>query len=220
MALKDFERRVERLVEGAFSRAFRSGLRPVELGRKVSRLLDDERTVDVRGRTVGPNRLDITLAPDDYTRFGPIADALTDELAQVAREHGAERGIGFMGPVTVTLAQDQALRLGRCEVTGRFEASTSGHEPGSLVGHGGHRHVLGRDGAVLGRMSTCDIVVDDPKVSRRHVEITAVDDGFMVCDLGSTNGTRLNGAELSAASRLTAGDRIELGGHEFVYEVG
>ena len=44
MGLKGFERRLERLVEGAFSRAFRSGLRPIELGRKVGRLLDDERT--------------------------------------------------------------------------------------------------------------------------------------------------------------------------------
>ena len=65
MGLQSFERRLERMVEGAFSRVFRTGLRPVELGRRLARAMDSQRTIDVRGRTVVPNQFAIALSEDD-----------------------------------------------------------------------------------------------------------------------------------------------------------
>ena len=63
--LKAFERRLEQLVEGTFAAAFRSSLQPVEVGRRLIRVLDDERTVGVDGRPVMPNRFVIGVSPDD-----------------------------------------------------------------------------------------------------------------------------------------------------------
>ena len=70
---------------------------------------------------------------------------------------------------------------------------------------------------VLGRSRRCTIVLADPNVSRQHVEIRRQDDGFMLRDLGSTNGTRLNRRDVKQAV-LQHGDRIELGTTELVFE--
>ncbi len=70
---------------------------------------------------------------------------------------------------------------------------------------------------VLGRSRRCDIVLADPNVSRQHVEIRRQGDGFMLHDLGSTNGTRLNRRDVKQAV-LQHGDRIELGATELLFE--
>ncbi|MEO6629528.1 MAG: DUF3662 domain-containing protein, partial [Aquihabitans sp.] len=76
MALKGFERRLERMVEGTFARIFRSGLRPVELGRRLVREMDDNRSVDVRGRTVVPNQFTVEVSEADDERFAEVAGSL------------------------------------------------------------------------------------------------------------------------------------------------
>ena len=76
MGLKGFERRLERLVEGAFAKAFKSSLRPVELGRRLVREMDDQRTVGVRGQTAVPNHFTITLGAEDYTALANIRRVL------------------------------------------------------------------------------------------------------------------------------------------------
>jgi len=70
---------------------------------------------------------------------------------------------------------------------------------------------------VIGRSRRCAIVLADPNVSREHVEIRRQGDGFMLRDLGSTNGTRLNRRDVKQAV-LQHGDRIELGATELLFE--
>ena len=70
---------------------------------------------------------------------------------------------------------------------------------------------------VIGRSRRCDIVLTDPNVSRQHAEIRRQDDGFMLLDLGSTNGTRVNRRDVKQVV-LQHGDRIELGTTEFLFE--
>jgi hypothetical protein len=70
---------------------------------------------------------------------------------------------------------------------------------------------------VLGRSRRCDIVLTDPNVSRQHAEVRRQDDGFMLLDLGSTNGTRVNRRDVKQVV-LQHGDRIELGTTEFLFE--
>ena len=55
MGINAFERRLERMVDGVFARAFRSSLRPIEIGRELVREIDDHRSVDVKGRIIVPN---------------------------------------------------------------------------------------------------------------------------------------------------------------------
>src|SRR5690606_28509760 len=106
MGLQAFERRLERMVEGVFARAFRSGLRPVELGRRLVRVMDSQRSVGVSGRPVVPNAFTIYLSPDDHEQFADISDTLVRELCDAAREHARDEGYTFMGPITVDLEVD------------------------------------------------------------------------------------------------------------------
>src|SRR5947209_15804445 len=102
MGLKQFEQRLERLVEGVFAKTFRSGLEPVELGRRMTREMDLSRIVGVNGM-VAPNRFEVSLSPTDCKRFDSFAEALTRELSEAVREHARDEGYGFVGPVQVEL---------------------------------------------------------------------------------------------------------------------
>jgi pSer/pThr/pTyr-binding forkhead associated (FHA) protein len=76
----------------------------------------------------------------------------------------------------------------------------------------GHEHALDRAKLVLGRGPGVDVAFDDAEMSRQHVAIEFTGGGFRLCDLGSTNGTVVNGT-LVRARELAHGDRIELGQH-------
>lgn len=83
----------------------------------------------------------------------------------------------------------------------------------------GRRVLVPPPGAVLGRSRECDIVLDDAGVSRRHAEIRPTEEEWVLSDLGSTNGVRINGRVLRGKHALQLGDRIDLGNTELVFEV-
>jgi Protein of unknown function (DUF3662)/FHA domain len=209
MGVQGFERRLERLVEGTFNKAFRSGLQPVEIGHRVTRVLDAGRTLGVTGRPVAPNNVGVYLAPADFERFQSFAEALARELAEMAREHAREEGYQFVGPVTVTLVSDDTLKTGDFDVVAEI-AEGAGGQVGSLFLPDGRRVRLGEDPAVLGRNSDCTVTLADPRASRQHAEIRATADGFLVVDLGSMNGTLVNGVPVKEHV-LHDGDEIAIG---------
>src|SRR5437764_5010457 len=112
MGLQQFERRLERLVEGAFAKAFRSGLQPVELGRRLSREMDLQRTVGVHG-LIAPNKFMVALSPSDSERFSSFSEALVRELSEAVREHARDEGYHFVGPVQVELEPDPSQGQGQ-----------------------------------------------------------------------------------------------------------
>jgi hypothetical protein len=205
--MQGFEKRLEKLVEGSFGKAFRSGLEPVEVGRKVTRALDADRAIGVDGVPIAPNNIGVYLAHDDFERFSDFADALARELAEVAREHARAEGYHFVGPVTVTLVADDELRAGECDIAAEVHEGT---RVGSLVLPDGRRYALGESPVTVGRMSDCEIVISDPRASRRHAEIQPVGHGFVVSDLGSMNGTVVNGTPIREHP-LSDGDEIRIG---------
>lgn len=91
--------------------------------------------------------------------------------------------------------------------------------PRALLAVGSRRLIVPSGGGTIGRSRDCDVVLDDAGVSRRHAEIRPGPDGWTVADLGSTNGVRVNGAEVRGAHSLAPGDRVELGSTEIVFEV-
>ena len=216
MGLQGFERRLERLVEGTFNKAFRSGLQPVEIGHRVTRVLDAGRTLGVTGRPVAPNNVGVYLAPADFERFQSFAEALARELAEMAREHAREEGYQFVGPVTVTLVSDDTLKTGDFDVVAEI-AEGAGGQVGSLFLPDGRRVRLGEDPAVLGRNSDCTVTLADPRASRQHAEIRATADGFLVVDLGSMNGTLVNGVPVKEHV-LHDGDEIAIGATTMRFE--
>jgi Protein of unknown function (DUF3662)/FHA domain len=209
VGLQGFERRLERLVEGTFNKAFRSGLQPVEIGHRVTRVLDDGRTLGVGGRPVAPNNIGVYLSPTDFERFGSFAEALARELAEAARQHARDEGYQFVGPVTLTLVPDDTLKTGDYDVVAEIAEGAGGHV-GSLVLPDGRRVALGEHTTSMGRNSDCTVTLADPRASRQHAEIRPTADGFVITDLGSMNGTLVNGTAVRERV-LHDGDEISVG---------
>ncbi len=216
MGLKGFEHRLERLVEGTFSKAFRSGVEPVEIGRKIVRAVDAGRTLGVTGRAVVPNDVVVYLSPSDLEQFHAYVDVLARDLAEATRAHAKEEGYSFVGPVSVTLAEDEGLRTGDVDVAAQI-AEGEGGRVGSLALPGGGRLALGDEPAVIGRLPDCAITLNDPRVSRHHAEVRPYGDGFLVADLGSMNGTSVNGAAIRE-QQLADGDTITVGSTAIRFE--
>lgn len=221
--LRDFESRLERAVEGFFTKAFRSGVQPVELAKRILRELDAGKTVGVNEVWV-PNRYKILLSPDDAERFTPMKGALQTQLEQVVIEGARERNYGMVAKPEVRLETDENLKRGDFTVEAEITEDTGGPPPATTAqALAGHPRLVVRgagkeskefpvdgDRAVIGRLAGSDIQIDDPGASRRHAEIRKEGDEFLIKDLGSTNGTLLNEETISEET-LQDGDRITIG---------
>lgn len=211
MGLQQFEQRLERLVEGAFSKAFRSDLQPVEIGRRLTREMDLLRRVGVNG-LIAPNVFVVELSPEDAARFERISEVLARELADAAREHAGTEGYAFVGPVEVELRRSARLRSGRYKVFADFVEGLAPEPTGALLLADGTRVEIGDEPVVIGRLPECTVTINDPNVSRRHAEVRRADGGggAVVRDLQSTNGTRVNGVPVHE-QQLVDGDEITVG---------
>ncbi len=211
------ERRLERMVEGVFRRS-RGSIRPIELGRRLVRDMDDNRTVDVKGRRLVPNDFTVMLNPTDRAGFSDIESALITELAEAAREYAREEAYHFIGPVTVKLAVDERLKPGRFAIQSQLKQSRSGVGAGSLVLPSGQRVNLGEHTTTVGRLPQSTITIDDGNVSREHARIAPGARGYVVTDLGSTNGTLVNGIRIPGQQQLADGDILSFGATHLRFE--
>ena len=258
--LKSLESKIAGLVEGTFSRAFRSEVRPVEIARKLAREMEEHKTFSL-SRTYVPNEYIVYLSPRDRERFTEYEDALVSELTGYLLEHARRERLVMMSRPTVEFETDDRLGLGEFGIqtrvvhpdeapahpdeepmprarAGGIESSgrtmiysTAGRhaEPleerartrqqTALVLMGGKRLVVGPVGVTLGRSRQSDIMVDDPNVSRAHAEIRPRGGSWVLTDLNSTNGTRLNGRRLQGSEVLKPGDEIELGTSLLTFEL-
>lgn len=216
MGLNQFEQRLERLVEGVFAKTFRSGVKPVELARRLTREMDNHRIVGVSS-LIAPNRFMIAVSRADHDQFESYADALTRELSDAVRAHAREQGYAFVGPVHVEMEADEGVHIGQFLVTSEIVEAPGGAAFGSLGLPDGSRVQIGEEPVSIGRLPECDVVLADPNVSRRHAEVRRQGNGFVVVDLGSTNGTRVNGAGVKER-RLVDGDEIIVGGTKIRFE--
>jgi hypothetical protein len=217
MGLRQVEQRLERLVEGAFSKGLRGGLQPVEIGRRLTREMDLLRRVGVRG-LIAPNFFVVTLSAEDAERFRSFVDVLARELGDAAREHARTEGYSFVGPVEVEIHLDEALKAGRFTVEVEVVEGPEGLPAGSLALADGTRITIGAEPVTIGRLPECGVVVGDPNVSRRHAEVRRQGTDVVVVDLQSTNGTRVNGVPIRERV-LADGDEITVGTTAIRYEM-
>lgn len=204
-------------MEGVFARAFKSGIRPVELGRRLVREMDDNRSVGVRGGTLVPNHFVVSLSSADLEQLEGVQDSLTRELADAAREHARDEGYSFMGPVEVILEEDERLHTGAFTIRGRMREGQGGAGAGSIVLPTGDRFTLTESVITVGRHPDSNLVLADPNVSRHHAEIRPQGDRYAVVDLGSTNGTRVNGVRVGT-QLLDDGDELTFGNTRMRFE--
>jgi hypothetical protein len=224
--LNDFERRLEGMIEGVFTKAFRTGVHPVELANRIIREMEANKTVGVRQVWV-PNRFTFHLSTEDYERFQETEKALRRELEQVVTEGAAERGWGLVGPAEVAFVTDAEVKQGEyvCEAalvegptTGQPAVAAAARPKGDgsaeLIllerGKPGRAFPLRKDRVSIGRLDESDIPLSDPGVSRRHAEVHRRNGEYVVVDLGSTNGTMVNESAVSEHT-LSPGDRITIG---------
>jgi hypothetical protein len=210
------------MVEGFFATAFRSGLQPVELAKRILREMDAGKSVGVK-EVWAPNHFVFTLSTEDAERFQQAEGALVGELKQVVRDAAAERGWGLVGPPEIEFRTDDSIGRGQfgCEATlveGEPEpapaSSATGGEAVIVLleeGHEARTYQLHKQSVAIGRLPECDIVISDPGASRRHATITREEGGeYVLTDLGSTNGTIVN-EEPVGEHVLSDGDRITIG---------
>lgn len=205
------------MVEGVFRRS-RGSIRPIELGRRLVREMDDNRTVDVKGRRMVPNDFDVLLSPSDHTGFNDIEDALVTELTEAAREYAREEAYHFIGPVRVTLSVDNGLKNGRFGIVSQLKQAANGVGAGSLIMPSGERIDLGEHVTSVGRLPECTITLDDGNVSREHARVSPGAGAYVVTDLGSTNGTLVNGVRVTGDQKLTDGDIVSFGSTHVRFE--
>jgi len=217
MGLQQFEERLERLVEGTLAKPFRSNLQPVEIGRRLTREMDLHRRVGVRG-LIAPNAFAVTLAPADVERFSNFIDALSRELSDAAREHAKTEGYLFVGPVEVEIFEGSTLKAGRFTVEAEVREDADGGFLAELVLTDGRRVQVGTEPLVIGRLPECGVVLADSNVSRRHAELRRAGDSVVLTDLGSTNGTRVNGAPIRERV-LVSGDEVSVGSTRLIFEM-
>ena len=218
MALQEFERRLERLVEGVFAKAFRRGLTPIEVGRRLTREMDVRRTVGVRG-LIAPNEFRVAVSKEDHENvIAKMEQAVTRDLAGYVREHAREEGYVLVGPVEVRFEIDDKLGAGEFLVASDMVEGEGGGPVGSLVTPDGSRVQIALDPVTIGRHPDCDIRFDNQEVSRLHAEVRREDDGFVLVDLESMNGTKLNGTGVKAPARLSDGDTITILNYSIRFE--
>ena len=192
-------------------------------------------------RTYVPNEYRVFLSPRDRERFASYEEALADELAGYLLEHARRERLALISRPVIEFETDDRLGLGEFgiqtrvvqpdqeqpaheEQSGRtmiystagrvaepLEERARARQETALLLVDGKRMVIGSDGATIGRSRQCDIVLEDPNISRQHAEIRPRGGSWVVSDLGSTNGVCLNGRRIEAPEVVRPGDEIELG---------
>ena len=222
--LHRFEQRLEHMVSGAFARAFRSAVQPMEIAARLQREVDNSAEILSRDRMLVPNSFVVELSPTDHDRLSAYDQTLRDELSRMVEEYVAQQQYLLAGPLSIHLERNDDLTTGRFDVRSRAVATVahSGAPPSDTeVRHApvvlevnGVRHPVSPPGVVLGRGSEADLRINDPGVSRRHVEVRVVvrDQRVSVSavDLGSTNGTIVDGRQVQQAL-VRDGSQIRIG---------
>jgi hypothetical protein len=242
--LRSIERRIEAVFEGAFGRAFRAHVQPVELARKLAKEMDEHRTASVT-RVYVPNEYTVYLSPQDRDQFSSYEEALCSELQEYLSEHAQRERYALPSAPLVRIETDDDLEIGVFGIAAKMARTsrsvpiqeppaqpappayeTQAYTPDIPLKTSVPSYALAYEGRlcplrdktiVLGRSRDCDIHVADSNVSRRHAEVRPDGNGaFTLIDLGSTNGTELNGKRASHV-RLSEGDTITIGQIELTF---
>ena len=215
--LDSFEKGLERAVNGAFAKTFRSGIQPVEIASALRSELDKKAAVVSRDRILTPNTFVVRLSPADDDKMRGLGPTLLDELDTLVHKHARTQGYSFAGPVTIALERDPGLSTGTLNVESQT-AATGSVAWRAVVDIDGQRHPLVAARTVIGRGSDADITIPDAGTSRKHVEILWDGERAMVRDLGSTNGTQLQGRKVSEAP-LPTDATITIGRTSIVFRI-
>lgn len=233
--LDNLEQRLDRIVNGSFSKAFKSEVQPVEIGAALQQEIDT-RADQVNGQLIVPNLFVIELSPADHTRLAPYFGTLTNELGLLANNYVSEQRYRILHRVEISFGLDPAFETGVFRIksdTGEPQhrahmvasddatsqipvaAMTATVTP-SLTDIAGNEFRLTKSVTNIGRGADADIQVNDNGASRLHCAVVLGSD-VIVRDLGSTNGTTVDGNRITEA-QLRDGSIIKIGNTTFTYK--
>jgi hypothetical protein len=233
--LDRFEQRVEHLMEGSIGRIFRSPIQPAEIGQKLERAMTERPVASVSG-LLAPNHFRVRLNPRDLAQFADYQTALQHQFETWLTDIAQRRGLALVDRIQVELTPNERLPRRAIEVTAIIaeppggsraelnQADLAGHQHPYLGANStasirlrflnGPQHgleaVLSAPVTTVGRSPGNDLILDVSDVSRHHARLERDGGELRVVDLGSTNGTRVNGEPVRVA-RLRPGDEISFG---------
>jgi hypothetical protein len=210
------EQALARVIDGGIAAVFRLGVQPADIGRRLEHALLDSRRTSM-GHIIGANQYDVKLHPDDFSAFASWEFALSRELENWLGEVAFRHGVKMLAPPAVVVASDSGVGRHAVHVAADFSA-----EPATGVDK--RRPVarlipLSQQGDVIvldvletavGRAPENDLVIGAAEVSREHARLRRVGDTLEVRDLGSRNGTWVNGKRTTSHS-ARSGDEIAFG---------
>jgi len=219
-ALASFERLLESLVERSLVAPLRGPIHPREIARRLDRAMEAGAVLEVE-RHLAPNEYQVRLNPTDFEPLGAARATLEGELARYVARSGADRGYTFLALPTVRLAADPSVAARTIELTGRIREVAAPFETPATPSGGSasdwELEVAGRAVPLpygtlrLGRAPDCDVVLPSPHVSRYHAELVVDAGGARLRDLGSTNGTTVDG-QPAGGEPLRPGAQLSFGG--------
>ena len=226
--LQRLENKLEQVISGAFARAFRSAVQPVEIAAALQRECDNNAQILSRERRLVPNDFHVELSRTDLDRLSSYDAALADDLAGQLRAHADQQGYVFPGPVTIGFDAAEDLTTGRFRIRSRAQAKVTSDATATQVGRAraidevnGTRHPRQQPGLVVGRGTDADLRINDPGVSRRHIQFLITPGSppqIEVHDLGSTNGMLVDGHRITS-TRLQDGSQVRIGSTTLVVRV-
>jgi hypothetical protein len=223
--LQRFERKLETMISGGFAKVFRSAVQPVEIAAALQREVDNNAQILSRERRIVPNEFHVELSTTDLQRFGQYGPALTQELTEQLTEYARSQGYVFPGAISIRFSEAEDLTVGRFRVCSSARAKVEsdamtntqiGRAYAWLEVNNGRHPLTGN--VVVGRGADADLRINDPGISRRHIEFAARPDGIEVRDLGSTNGMLVNGAKVPAAA-VVDGTHVRIGNTTMIVHI-
>ena len=210
MSLESFERKIAVLVESIFSKGNPRGIEPAELGRRLAREIERESRIGVR-KSIAPNVFSVGLSRDDARELAELRNRIERELKLLAEETVENGDYELLGPVSLKIVEDPELKSGTFYIDCAFKEEPGYNDQWEVLLPSGTKKRLGPGTHTIGRLPGAAIVIDDPRVSRRHAELVVGEGIVTVYDLGSTNGTFLNGVKLARPTEMASGDILTIG---------
>jgi hypothetical protein len=210
-----------------FAIARRRGIRPITIGRQLVATMDE---IALSNNGNVPSTYKVLVSPSNLELLDPTLKPLAHELRQAITHHATYEGYSLAGEAVITFEHDENLGSAECIIqpsevssvraatTEPVRATPAEHQIHALVLDDGTRFELTNDKNIIGRQTTCDIVIADHNVSRVHAEIRIVHETWQIDDRGSTNGTRVNGTVIVEPTPLASGDVIAFGAVNIRFE--
>jgi hypothetical protein len=218
--IENFERRLETFVNGAFSKAFKSQLQPVEISAAIKAKMDVSAAVIGKDRILAPNEFRVSLSQPDLLRLNSLGENLVSEITRQVSSHAKKQRYQLTDALAISLASSSTLAVGQINVlaSGSKAEQVADVSWVPAIDIAGKRYLLAKAKTTIGRDAVADIQVNDAGLSRTHFAINWDGASGTVEDLGSTNGTTVAGLNVKLQN-IGADTVIKAGRTEFIFRV-